>query len=244
MIRYDVQQGSPEWITLRLGIPTASRFGPILAKARGLSRGGDVTLLYELLVEYFLGAPYDPFASGFVGRGSKMEKRAFAQYEWDHDLLIDHPGFITNDAGTWGCSPDGFVGDEGMIEIKCLGAKTHIAALLGRHDNHEAQIQGQLLVCERRWTDLFFYHPTLPTRSVRIERDDEIVADLERGLNDFGRRLFVAKETLLALGCVPHSEKAREPDAIEPRPFMLLAAVRDFAEPLFPITKPFNPNDV
>ena len=97
-------------------------------------------------------------------------------------------GFVTDDLKRYGCSPDRLVGEDGLLEIKCQIAKEHIKSLEYYAKNGKppttyiAQIQGQMLVCEREWVDLMFYHPDLPHLIIRQYPDQNLVAALKQQL--------------------------------------------------------------
>lgn len=181
-------QGTPEWISARIGVATASCFGKLITPAKGdySAQASD----YEdmIVAEILTGESQEEFAGTFyTERGKELEPEAVAYYELELGLDVTHGGFVTNDTGTYGASPDGFAGTEGLIEIKCLGGKAHVGVVLDPSNavKHRPQIQGQLLVTGRKWVDNLFYHPKLPRRIIRVERDEEYIAKLETALDTF-----------------------------------------------------------
>lgn len=181
-------QGTPEWIAARVGVATASSFHQLLTPAKGdySAQASD----YEdmIVAEILTGESQEEFGGTFyTERGKELEPEAVAYYELERGLDVTHGGFVTNDAGTYGASPDGFAGEEGLIEIKCLGGKGHVGVLLNQDKavKHRPQIQGQLLVTGRKWVDNLFYHPKLPRLIIRVERDEEYIAKLETALDTF-----------------------------------------------------------
>lgn len=214
MIVHDLKQGSPEWIAARLGIPTASRFGEILtAKTRKPSSSAQ-KYMCGLIAERLIGSPVDNASSEFMLRGSAMESEAVAAYEFEHDCQTMLVGFVTDDLHRWGCSPDRLVGDEGLLEIKCPSAAVHVAALLGmRDEEHAAQAQGQLWITGRRWVDLLYYNPAMPTHRVRIERDEEHVGQIAAAVGAFCDTLEHAYETIIGAGEVTTNTAAAGRDA-------------------------------
>jgi hypothetical protein len=190
MIVLDLKQGTAEWVAARLGIPTASRFSDIITpKTRKASASQD-RYLCELVAERLTGFPANDASTDFMLRGSAMEAEAVAAYEFDTQLATSTVGFALDDSRSWGCSPDRLVGDDGLLEIKCLGVANHVAAVLGMRDNaHDAQVQGQLWITGRKWADLYFFNPSLATHRVRIERDDEFIAALDENVRAFCARL-------------------------------------------------------
>lgn len=206
MIVHQVKQGTPEWLAIRAGKPTASKFDVLMtAKARkGELTVGSATYMRHLLAEWLLGQSLDDGArGGFPERGIQMEPQGRAWYSFTRDVEVAEVGFITNDAGTIGCSLDGIVSSDGTIENKCKSLENHIQALLESGAEHVPQIQGGLWIAERDWCDRIYYNPAVPPIVVRIMRDDDYIADLDAALRRFLEHVDAAKEKLLALGCKP-----------------------------------------
>lgn len=202
MILHTCDQRSPEWHTLRLGIPTASEFSRLVT-----SKGAPSTSLsgyaMELASELFAGRPLDAFDGNvWMERGAELEAEAIRLYEFTTDRTVTPCGFITNDAGTAGCSPDGLVGDDGMLEIKCPKAERFMEAVVYHKKNGRApsgyaqQTQGQLLLAERKWVDMLFYHPDLPPLIIRQQPDHAMFAALAIGIRDVIAERDVALATL------------------------------------------------
>lgn len=117
-----------------------------------------------------------------------MEVDAVAFYELQTDQETVKVGFITNDEGTVGTSPDRLVGDQGLLEIKTPSEAVHVAYLLKAGSAYEAyrvQTQGQLWISGREWNDLLSYHPEMPPAIVRIERDEPFITLLASALETF-----------------------------------------------------------
>jgi hypothetical protein len=204
MKRIDCVQGDPLWIISRLGVATASRFSKIVTqKTMKLSSQAD-DYLAELIAEWMLGRPVDDVSSTFMERGKELEPDAISWYEMTHDVDVDRVGFLTTDDGLIGCSPDGLVGDDGGVEVKCLNAKNHVAQLLDPlNEDFRAQIQGCLLVSDREWWDRLYFNPVLPKVERRFGRDEPFIAALRSALSEFTDRLAEAKEIILKTGYVP-----------------------------------------
>lgn len=193
---HTMQQGTPEWFSVRRGLPTASQFATIMAKGRG---GGESktrqTYLYKLAGEILTGQPMDNFSNHHMERGHEMEPEARQFYAFLQDAEPEQVGFITN--GPKGCSPDSLIGSDGMLEIKTK--LPHL--LIGCHEaggfpsEHWAQCQGQLWVAEREWVDLVCYWPRLQPLIVRAHRDDDYIAKLAEAVDQFNDELaaLVAK---------------------------------------------------
>ncbi len=186
MIIHNVEQNTEEWMELRAGKPTASNASKLVTSKGEPSKS---------LPEYAIQLAADLYA-GVAGldqwrgnksteRGHEMEDRARAYYENSFpDRSVRRAGFITDDDETCGCSPDSLVDDDGVLEIKCQEAKGHIGALLyyKKHGHqmstHAAQPQAQILIAEREWCDLLYWHPELPALLIRCEPDQCILVNL------------------------------------------------------------------
>lgn len=211
MIVFDFKQGSPEWLAIRTGIPTASRFGNILTAKTRKPSASAARYMCDLIAERIIGSPVDTASSEFMLRGSAMESEAVAAYEFEHDCECKAVGFVMDDSRRWGCSPDRLVGDDGLLEIKCPSAGVHVAALLGMQDDeHAAQAQGQLWITGRAWVDLMYYNPLMPTHTVRIERDEEHIGQIAAAVRDFCDRLDAAHSRIVG-GEVAVMDATREP---------------------------------
>ena len=211
MIRVEVEQGSSERFQARLGIPTASCFSRILTPKTMKPSSQAAKYRYDLLAEYFLGEPGNDFQSAFMERGNELEDEAVNWYSFDRGVDVDRVGFCMTDDRRIGCSPDGLVGDDGGLEIKCLAAHTHIgAALNGDDDEHRCQIQGALYVTGRQWWDRLYFHPKFPPQVIGVLRDDKFIAALHEGLQAFLADLDECRERLIEQGY-----KRIEPKAVD-----------------------------
>jgi hypothetical protein len=189
IVHNNIEQGTPEWFALRAGIPTASEFSKLVTSTGEPSKslpGYAITLAGEL----YAGKPLDSFeGNGYTERGKLLEEEARLAYAFQCDSEPELVGFVTDDAKRYGCSPDAFVGADGMAEIKCLKAENHIKALLYYKRNGKCppdyvqQTQGQLLVCGRKWVDLYFYHPDLPKLIIRQTPDEAIHKAILAGID-------------------------------------------------------------
>lgn len=202
MIIHRVEQGSGDWLALRLGIPTSSRFDALVTPTGKPSASAE-RYMHELLAEWMIGEPLDMERTQWMERGSALEPQARAYYEMQRDVSVETVGFVTRDDGLAGASPDGLVGDDGMLEIKCPAAHTHVGYLLGGDAvpaTYRAQTQGQLLIAEREWVDFLSYSPVMPPALVRTYRDDPYIRALAGILDAFVERMMDARERLRAMG--------------------------------------------
>lgn len=198
----DVQQGSVEWLEARLGKPTASQFHCLITPATHKPSTQSRTYRNRLLAERLIGAPLDMDRNAFMERGTDLEPAGRKWYAYTHDADVQEVGFVTSDDGRYGCSPDGLVGDNGGLEIKCPMPAEHIANIFGMTTDYHCQVQGALLVTGREWWDLLSYHPTIKPACVRIYRDEEFLSKLGGILNAFCDDLEAHWAQLQALGCV------------------------------------------
>lgn len=181
----NVEQRTPEWFTARLGVPSASNFERVITP--GGKRSTQVEAYMNRLVADILTGVSEHFQpSEAMMRGTELEPEARAYYE-----LIAGPveliGFCIHDDG-FGCSPDGVVG-EGLLEIKCPLAHTQVEYLRGGvlPSSYIPQVQGQMLVMDKKWCDFLSYHPDMKPLLVRVNRDEKYCAMLHEALKELVR---------------------------------------------------------
>lgn len=185
MIIHECDQNSIEWDKARAGIPTGSAFSKLITSTGGVSKSLP-EYAFDLAIAMKAGRPVDSFGGNkWTERGHEFEPIACADYEFNNDCNVELVGFITDDLNSYGASPDGLVGDDGMVEIKCLSAKEHLKILIAHKETgktppkHIQQTQGELLVTGRKWNDLFFFHPNYASLTIRIVPIPEIVRALK-----------------------------------------------------------------
>ena len=186
----DVEQGTEEWRKVRMGIPTASMFGTVMATGR--SGGESVTrrkYMLQLAGERLTGIPLESYTNAHMERGKEQEPQALAQYQFDTDYDITRVGFIR--CGRAGCSPDGLVGTDGMVEAKSALAHILIDIHLRKRapPEHLPQCQGNLWVAQRKWIDLVIFCPGLPAYKERIARNEDYINSLASEVGAFNREL-------------------------------------------------------
>jgi hypothetical protein len=204
MIHIDVEQGSRAWLQAKVGIPSASSFHKILTpKTMKLSQSSD-GYAHELLAEQVLGRPLDDATTEFMQRGTLLEKAARDWYSLQRDVDVTRVGFLMSDDRRVGCSPDGLVGEDGGLEIKCPSAPVHIGFLLGADaDKHRCQVQGALWITGRSYWDFVSYNPEMPAALLRFERDAKFIAALAAALDQFHDSLTMWRAQLATLGLFP-----------------------------------------
>lgn len=191
MITYAVTQGSPEWLALRMGKPTASEFERIITPKEWKPTKGETRRKYkvEILTELILGRPLDKITVGAMRHGHDWEDKARSAYEMLTGVDVHGVGFCTNDEGTIGASPDGLVGEAGSVEIKCPDRpEIHVGYMLEPvllKQEYWVQTQGQLYVTGCAWTDLISYFSGLDMVTVRIEPDPKFQSALAAALSEF-----------------------------------------------------------
>ena len=181
-----IEQGSPEWFEQRLGKVTASKIADIVAKTKtgySASRGN---YMAQLVIERLTGVKNETFTNAAMEWGTATEPLARAAYELEKGVMVDQVSFIDHPViARSGASPDGLVGEDGLIEIKCPNTATHIDTMLsGQADKrYICQMQWQLAVTGRKWNDFVSFDPRMPDNLQlfikRVERDDEHIKELE-----------------------------------------------------------------
>ncbi len=175
----DINQGSPEWFEIRVGKVTASH-----AQAIGNNGKGLENYILEVVAEMFSSSEKEHYSNEHTERGNELEPIARSMYELQNDVEVEEIGFAEYNDFV-GCSPDGLVGDDGMIEIKCPDDKTYFNLLMNEKiDNaYIWQCQMNMLILERKWCDLVFYNPNFEKsmKIFRLEPDKEMFSKLKEG---------------------------------------------------------------
>lgn len=202
---HDVEQGTPAWLKLRLGIPTASDFDKIVTPAKGDLSKASVKYRNYLIAERLMGEPLDSLDNlQWIERGKLLEPQAVAQYQFTMDVETVPVGFITTDDGRVGASPDRLlVGQRGGLEIKCPAPQTHVGySLDGQGAEYRCQVQGQLWVAELDFVDFYSFHPSMPPVFIRTGRDEPFIAKMSSAVTQFCDELEEAMERIRASGFV------------------------------------------
>lgn len=191
-----IEQGTPEWFAARLGNVTASRVADVIAKTKsGYSASRD-NYMAQLICERMTNTVAESFSSAAMQWGTETEPLARAAYESYADVLVDQIGYVPH---PWlsraGASPDGLVGADGLLEIKCPNTATHIETLLSETvpTKYITQMQWQMACTGRLWCDFVSFDPRLPDAFQlfvkRVERDAEYIAMLEKEVGLFLRKI-------------------------------------------------------
>jgi len=180
----DVIQGSPEWLFARCGIPSASNFDKIICLDGKPSKQRE-KYMFQLAGEMIIGKTEETYTNGVMQRGVEMEDEARKLYEFNSGNIVQQVGFCI-DCG-YGASPDGLVGEDGGLEIKCPILSTQVCYLLKNElpSEYIQQVQGNLLVTGRKWWDFVSYYPAMKPLIVRVTPDKEFQKELKTELGKF-----------------------------------------------------------
>jgi putative phage-type endonuclease len=181
-----MEQGTEAWFNIRIGKVTASRVADVLAKTKtGYSTTRD-NYMAQLVCERLTGQKGESFTNAAIQHGIETEAYARAAYEARYDVLVDEVGFVPHPTIEMsGASPDGLVGDDGLIEIKCPNTATHIETLLSESvpNKYYTQMQFQIACTGRKWCDFVSFDNRLPTELQmfvkRVPRDDVYIRLIE-----------------------------------------------------------------
>lgn len=185
------EQRSLDWFAARLGIPTGSRFNDIMSRTKSGYSASRKNYAAELIIERLTGVPTETFTSTAMQWGTDNEPVARLQYSLETGNDVEETGFWRHDDLEAGASPDGLVGKDGLLEIKCPNSATHIETLFKKKlpRQYQAQVQGQMWITERKWCDFVSFDPRLPENAqliiIHVERDDLYISELETEVKDF-----------------------------------------------------------
>jgi putative phage-type endonuclease len=188
----NIVQGSEAWHQARLGKVTASRVADVIAKTKTGYSASRANYMAELIAERLSGARSEGFTNAAMQWGTDKEPEARAAYCFMADVDVVEVGFVDHPTiAMTGASPDGLVGEDGMVEFKCPLTATHIDTLLSRRvpEKYVTQIQWQMACAGRDWCDFVSYDPRLPDAMrlfiQRVERDHSRIVELEEAVSVF-----------------------------------------------------------
>jgi hypothetical protein len=199
---FNMPQGSPEWYKVRAGVPTASMFHKIITpggKPSAQARG----YMHRLIAERVLNESMDDqMAVEWMEYGRAEQPNAAAQFGFSQDVQLEEVGFVMDDTGKLGCSPDALiVGKNESVEIKCPAPWTHIGYMLdGPGSDYKPQVQGQLLVGGFECVHLYSWNARCPPVHITTHRDEQYIGHMERLLSDFLEELEAEHERILRMG--------------------------------------------
>lgn len=189
----DCEQGSPDWLAMRVGRVTGSRVCDVMAT---LKKGGDSAARRnykaEIVCEMLTGLTAEHFVTPAMQWGIENEVFARNAYELEHDATVEPVGFAIHPRmPRFGASPDGLVGDDGLIEIKCPNTATHIDYILGGEvpEAYQPQMLAEMACTGRAWCDFVSFDSRLPKRLKlfvrRFNRDEARIAAMESEVAKF-----------------------------------------------------------
>lgn len=202
----DREQGSADWFAARLGKVTASRVSDVIAKTKSGWSASRANYMAQLVAERLTGQPQESYSNAAMQWGIEQEPLARAAYEFRTDATVTPAWFIEHPKiAMSGASPDGLIGDVGLVEIKCPTTATHIETLIGKStpDKYLAQMQWQMACTGAKWCDFVSFDPRLPEAMrlfvSRVHRDDERIKELEKEVLAFLAELDAKVKTLTDL---------------------------------------------
>jgi putative phage-type endonuclease len=187
-----MEQRTEEWFQARLGKVTASRMADVIAKTKTGWGASRATYMGELIAERLTGVSAERYSNAAMQWGVDTEDEARIAYQFERMLKVVETGFIPHPAIEMaGASPDGYVGEHGLVEIKCPNTATHIDTLLSQTipAKYVSQMQWQMACTGRRWCDFVSYDPRLPDNMRifirRVERSNAVIGGLETNVREF-----------------------------------------------------------
>lgn len=186
-----MEQRTPEWFAKRLGKVTASRIADLMAKTKTGPGASRANYLAQLVTERLTGTPTESYKSPAMDWGIEQEAAARAAYSARMGVLVDEVDFVDHPTMQAGASPDGLVGEDGLIEIKCPNTSTMLEYLEDRTipTKYRLQMQWQLAVTGRDWCDFVAFDPRLPENLqllvIREPRNTDLVVEITHEVNRF-----------------------------------------------------------
>lgn len=197
------EQGTAQWLQERCGFVTASRLSDVMAKIKTGEAASRANYRAELVAQRLTGQVQESFTNAAMQHGTEFEPFARAAYEVQFNSIVEECGFIKHQTIDWaGASPDGLIGDDGLIEIKCPNTATHIDYLLKGvvPAKYQPQMLWQMACTGRKWCDFASYDPRMPAELqlfvVRFELDAARLAEAEAEVKAF---LSEVQDTINAL---------------------------------------------
>lgn len=187
-----MEQRTDEWLSERAGKVTASRIADVMAMTKSGLGAARKNYMADLVAERLTGEPKQGFMNAAMQHGIDTEPQARAMYELERGVTVVEEGFVRHPTlANTGASPDGLVGEDGLVEIKCPNTATHIETLRGGKIDRKylLQMHWQMICCERQWCDFVSFDPRLPIEMQlhieRVERDEELCAEIEAEVTAF-----------------------------------------------------------
>jgi putative phage-type endonuclease len=198
-----IEQGTAEWLAQRCGKVTASKIADLMAKTKSGWASSRANYKAQLVAERLTGRVAESYTNGAMQWGTQTEPEARRAYEFFVDRDVQEVGFVPHPTiGMAGASPDGLVGEDGLLELKCPLTATHIETLLGGTvpDKYRKQMMFQMACTGRQWCDFASYDPRMCESMrlfvQRVERNDDEIKEIEDAVRAF---LAELDETVAAL---------------------------------------------
>jgi len=187
-----MEQRTDAWFAARCGKVTASRIADVVARTRSGWGASRANYMAQLIAERLVGQPAESYTNAAMQWGTEKEPEARDAYEFFAGVEVELVGFVDHPRiAMSGASPDGRVGDNGLVEIKCPNTATHIDTLLSGTiaDKYIKQMQWQMACEGREFCDFVSFDPRMPIEHQiwikRVERDDKLIASLEADVAEF-----------------------------------------------------------
>lgn len=217
----DLEQGSEAWHQARCGSLGASTLHEAVARTKTGWGASRANRLAALVIEQLTGQTLETYQNAAMQHGIDTEPEARIAYEFYANVDVAKVGLVLHPTiGGTHASPDGLVGNDGLLEIKCPQPAQHLSTLLGEAiaDKYMVQMQWQMRCCDRTWCDFASYSPAFPESMrlhvVRVPRDDTRIAALEADVTDFLNELRLTVHRL---------RSKYEPESVEPGTLLAMA---------------------
>ena len=201
----DLEQGGPEWRQARAGSLGASAIHDVVAKTKSGWAASRANRMATLVIEHLTGFPVATFQTAAMAEGVEREPMARSMYEFMTNVTVEQIGMSVHPTiGGTHASPDGLVGADGLLEIKCPQPAQHLATLLGEAipSKYMLQMYWQMRCCDRLWCDFVSFNPDFPPSMQifikRVKRDDDLIRELETEVTAFLNELRETVDRLRA----------------------------------------------
>lgn len=199
-----MQQRSDEWFEARRGKVTASHIADIMAKGRGGKPSATRNqYMAKLLIERLTGEVEETYTNAAMANGIEQEPFARAAYEAEYDADVEEVGFIDHTTiANFGASPDGLVGSDGLVEIKCPTHGVHLDYIRSRTvpRNYLLQMHGQMMATGRSWCDWVSYDKAFPAHLrmlvIRVDLDPALRDEIAHEIAVFNMELDLLEKEM------------------------------------------------
>ncbi len=199
---HTMPQGSPEWAAIRRGKVTASEIDSLVTPEGKIRTGdGPTAYLYKKICEQRLGFSEDTGGTFAMNHGTILELEAIPWLAFTNDIEVKRVGFMTTDDMRAGASPDGLIGEDGGVEIKCPQPTRALQYLIEGvvPKEYRLQIQMNLWVSGRSWWYFLSYSRQWPALLIRVERDEAIQKQIALAVSLFNERFDAALSKLTSM---------------------------------------------